>query len=80
MHEWSITEELVDKLCTQAKENGINNVTKVQVELGEDSHITEDSLRFCFQMLSENTVAREAVLEIKLAAGEYLSLVSFEGE
>jgi len=41
-------------------------------------HITEESLRFCFQLLSENTVAREAVLEIKSAVGNVLTLISFE--
>ncbi len=80
MHEWHITEELLDKVCAQAKENRINKIAKIQVELGEDSHLTEESLRFCFQLLSENTVAREAVLEIKSAAGNALTLVSFEGE
>ena len=80
MHEWHITEELLDKVCAQARENRINKITKIQVELGEDGHITEDSLRFCFQLLSEKTIAREAVLEIKSAAGGFLSLVSFEGE
>ena len=80
MHEWYITKELLDQVCTQAKENNINKVTKVQVELGEDGHITEDSLRFCFQLLSEKTVVEEAVLEVKPSAGSFLSLVSFEGE
>ncbi len=80
MHEWGITEELVDKVCTQAKENRIKRVSKVRVDLGEDSDITEDSLRFCFQLLSEKTIAGEAVLEIKSSAGNALTLVSFAGE
>ena len=80
MHEWHITEELLDQVCTQAKENRINKVTKVQVELGKDSHITDESLRFCFQLLSEKTIAKEAVLEIKASAGSDLKLVSLEGE
>ncbi len=80
MHEWHITEELLDQVCTQAEENRINKITKIQVDLGEDSHVTEDSLRFCFQLLSEKTIAREAVLEIQSSVGNALTLVSFEGE
>ena len=80
MHEWHITEELLDQVCTQAEENQINKLTKIQVELGEDSHVTEDSLRFCFQLLSEKTIAREAVLEIQSSVGNALTLLSFEGE
>jgi len=80
MHEWHITEELLDQVCTQAKENRINKVTKIQVELGEDGDITEDSLRFCFQLLSEKTIAKEAVLEIKPSVGNALTLISLAGE
>ena len=80
MHEWHITEELLNQVCTQAEENRISKLTKIQVNLGEDSHVTEDSLRFCFQLLGEKTIAREAVLEIKSSAGNALMLVSFEGE
>ncbi len=79
MHEWHITEELLDQVCTQAEENRINKLTKIQVELGEDSHVTEEPLRFCFQVLSEKTIAREAVLEIKSSPGNALTLLSFEG-
>ncbi len=80
MHEWHITEELVDRVCTQAKENRINKVTRIRVELGEDNHVTEDSLRFCFRLLSEKTIAGEAALEIKSSAGNALTLLSFAGE
>ena len=80
MHEWHITEELVKQLCTQAKDNRISRITRVMVELGEDSHITEDWLRFCFQVLSESTIAGEADLEIQSSAGNAVMLVSFAGE
>ena len=80
MHEWHVTEELLNQVCAQAEENRINRLTRIQLELGEDSHITEDSLRFCFQLLSEKTMAREAALEIKSSAGNALTLVSLAGE
>ena len=80
MHEWHITEELLNQVCTQANENRINKITKIQVDLGEDNHVTEESLRSCFQLLSEKTIAREAVLEIKPSVGDALTLVSLAGE
>jgi len=43
MHQWHIIEELLNQVCTQAEENRINKLTKIQVELGEDSHVTEAS-------------------------------------
>ena len=75
-----ITKELLDRVCAPATENRINKIAKIQVDLGEDSHMTEESLRFCFKLLGEDTVASEAVLEIKPSAGESVSLLSFEGE
>ena len=80
MHEWHITEELVKQLGTQAKDNQISRVTRVRVELGTDGHITEDSLDFCFQLLSKDTIANGATLEIKLTSGDALMLMSLEGE
>ena len=80
MHEWHITEELVKQLGTQAKDNQISRVTRVRVELGKDGHITEDSLDFCFQLLSKDTIANGATLEIKLTSGDALMLMSLEGE
>ncbi|MCL0053071.1 hydrogenase maturation nickel metallochaperone HypA [Dehalococcoidales bacterium] len=80
MHEWHITERLLDQVCAQARENQINKITKIQVDLGKDSHITEESLRFCFQLLREKTIAKEAVLEINSSPGDALTLVSFEGD
>lgn len=80
MHKWYITEELLNQVYAQTEGNRINRLTRIQLELGEDSHITEDSLRFCFQLLSEKTIAREAVLEIKSSVGNALALVSLAGE
>ncbi len=80
MHEWYMTQELLDRVCAQAKENRMSKVTKIRVELGGDGHITEESLQFYFQLLSEKTIAKEAVLEIALSPGNALMLVSFEGE
>ncbi len=80
MHEWSLTGELLDTVCTQAKENGISKITKIQVDLGGESDITEESLRFCFRVLIEKTIVSGAELEISLSTGRSLSLVSLEGE
>jgi hydrogenase nickel incorporation protein HypA/HybF len=80
MHEWGITKELVDTVCAQAEENRIKKVSKIRVDLGKESDITEDSLHFCFQVISENTRAGEAELEIRSSAGNSVTLVSFAGE
>ncbi len=79
MHEWHITQQLLDRVSALAKEKEFVRITKIQVELGKDSHITEDSLRSCFELLSEKTMAAGAALEIKQVAVASLSAVSFVG-
>jgi Zn finger protein HypA/HybF involved in hydrogenase expression len=80
MHGMSITQELVDSVCSRAKENQLNTVTKINVDLGSDNHISEDELRFCFQLLCESTIVNNAELEIGAVSGDALTLVSFTGE
>jgi len=80
MHGLSITQELVDSVCAQAKENQLNTVTKIHVDLGNGSHISEDELRFCFQLVGEGTIVSEAELEIGTTSGDALTLTSFTGE
>jgi Zn finger protein HypA/HybF involved in hydrogenase expression len=65
MHEWRITESLIEEITGHARENGIHRVNRVKITLGEDSHITEDSIRFCFDELKKDeAMLRETVLEI----------------
>ena len=80
MHEWRMTEELVGRACAEAKDSRINRIARIQVELGEASHITEESLRSCFQLLSERTMAEGAELEVRSSSGSDLTLTSLEGD
>jgi hydrogenase nickel incorporation protein HypA/HybF len=80
MHEWSLAQELVDAVCAQARDNGVSRVTKVRVDLGGESRLTDDSLRFCFGVLSKETPAGDAELELAPSVGRGLTLISLEGE
>ncbi len=80
MHEWHITEELLEMVCNQAKGNKLIKVTRIGVTLGEDSDITEDSLRFCLESLSQKTIAKGAELDVRPTQGRDLMLVALEGE
>ena len=80
MHEWHLTQELLDVVCSQATDNGISKVTRLRIDLGKDSHMTEESLRFCFEVLSKETLAAEAELNLTPSEGRALTLLSLEGE
>ena len=80
MHEWHITEELLETICLQAEENKMGMVTRIDLSLGESCNITEDSLRFCLQTLSQKTIAKDALVNINSVKGAELVLMSIEGE
>jgi len=76
----SMAQGLVDSVCARAKENHINAVTEISVDMGSDSHISNEELQFCFRVAGEGTIVSNAELKIGTASGEALTLKSFIGE
>lgn len=65
MHEWKITEAIIEEILKQAEENGIRNVNKVILSIGKDSDLTEDEIRFCFESLKVNYPLKNIELQFK---------------
>ncbi len=61
MHELGITTEIIAIVTRQAQGR---KITKVVLEIGKVSGILADSVRFCFEMCCQGTVAEGASLEI----------------
>ena len=61
MHELAITEGLVDAVTERLPGQ---RVTCVRLELGALSGVVADSLRFCFDLVTEGTSLEGATLEI----------------
>jgi len=79
MHEWSIVEETIKEIIKQADENNMKKVEKVGISIGEDTHLTEDTVKFCFECLSKETILAGTKLEIKKAAGKGIIIDFIEG-
>ncbi len=79
MHEWGITESVIEEIVKQANENELKKVDKVCLSIGETSHITPETLEFCFQCLAKETILQAAKLEIKQNEGREITIDSFEG-
>ena len=79
MHEWGITESIIEEIIKQANENDLKKVDKVCLSIGEASDITPESLEFCFQCLAKETILQAAKLEIKKNEGREITIDSFEG-
>ena len=79
MHEWGITESIIEEIIKQANENELKKVDKVCLSIGEASDITPESLELCFQCLAKETILQAAKLEIKKNEGREITIDSFEG-
>jgi hydrogenase nickel incorporation protein HypA/HybF len=66
MHELGIAQEIVAIVAEHA---GAARVTRVVLEIGQHALILPDSIRFCFDLCSEGTVAQGAELEIREVPG-----------
>jgi hydrogenase nickel incorporation protein HypA/HybF len=66
MHELSITQSVVDAVCERAAGRPVRTV---RVRVGVLTAVVADSLRFCFDLVTEGTVAEGALLEIDQPPG-----------
>lgn len=65
MHELSIAESLLKIIVDESEKNGLERVNKVKLQIGRFTAVIPESLTFCFEMVSENTVAAGAQIEIE---------------
>jgi hydrogenase nickel incorporation protein HypA/HybF len=69
VHELSITQSVVDAVCERASGRPVHAVL---VRVGALTAVVPESMRFCFTLITEGTVAQGAVLEIDQPRGTAL--------
>jgi len=67
MHELSLTQSVVEAI---AERLGDARITRVRLEIGKISGVVVDSIRFCFDLITDGTTLQGAVLEIIEPSGE----------
>jgi hydrogenase nickel incorporation protein HypA/HybF len=65
VHELSIMESVLNIVRDSAEQSNIRKVNKLKLVIGNLSMVLPDSLQFCFQVLSQEDLFRDAVLEIE---------------
>ncbi|MCB1857371.1 MAG: hydrogenase maturation nickel metallochaperone HypA [Gammaproteobacteria bacterium] len=70
MHEISLCEGILLVLEEQAASQGFQRVTKVWLEIGDLAGVELEALRFGFEVVTRNSLADGAVLEILGVQGE----------
>ena len=78
MHELSLAQEILDITLSYAGRHEAKNVTAVGLILGEDDFLEMESLRFCFEAISRNTVAQGAKLLTRKVPGRELKVEYLE--
>lgn len=82
MHDFHLADQILKTVLEYAEKNGFKNVKKVEIELGSilehGEYILPENLIFNFKLLSKNTLAETAELDIKKIAGDNWKLISIE--
>ena len=66
MHEMAITQSVVDAVCEHAAGRRVHSV---KLEVGQLCAVVPDSMRFCFELATQGTVADGAVLDVDVRPG-----------
>ncbi|OGV97182.1 MAG: hydrogenase maturation nickel metallochaperone HypA [Nitrospinae bacterium RIFCSPHIGHO2_02_39_11] len=64
MHELSIVQNILDIAEAEAKKNNAAKIIKIRLKIGEMAGVAVDSIRFCFESIKYNTIAKDAKLLI----------------
>ena len=64
MHEMSIANSVLDIAFGEMDKHAAHRVQKIKISLGEFSGVVKDSLEFAFEVLTPQTPASEAEIEI----------------
>lgn len=65
MHEYGITLQIIKMAENAAKEQDANRITDISIVVGELSGFIGDSIKLYFDIISKDTLAEGAVLNIK---------------
>ncbi|MBF0352492.1 MAG: hydrogenase maturation nickel metallochaperone HypA [SAR324 cluster bacterium] len=65
MHEISLMENIVEIVLREAEKARASQVLKIGLRVGEKSGVVMEALTFAFEVVTKNTVAEGAVLEIE---------------
>jgi Zn finger protein HypA/HybF involved in hydrogenase expression len=83
MHDMHLAEQILKIVLEHAEKNNFKNIKKIELELGSilehGEYIVPENLIFNFKLLSKNTSAQNAELNIKKIAGDEWKLISIEG-
>lgn len=64
MHELSIAQSLFDIVLEESNKNNLKHVNVIKLQIGALAAVVPEALTFCFELVTKDTVAEGAALEI----------------
>jgi hydrogenase nickel incorporation protein HypA/HybF len=64
VHEMAIAQSLLEIVLEQGRLHQLERVRVIKLQIGEMAAVLPESLSFCFELLSKDTIASGAVLDI----------------
>jgi hydrogenase nickel incorporation protein HypA/HybF len=65
VHELAIAQNILDVVLEEGRRHRLAQVTRIRVQVGALAAVVPDALTFCFGMVSQNTLATGAALDIE---------------
>jgi len=72
MHEYAVTQSMLDTVVREAGKSGAKKITEIRLVIGDLSTILDESVQLYFDLLSEGTIAQGAKLIFKRIAARFL--------
>jgi hydrogenase nickel incorporation protein HypA/HybF len=66
VHELSIAQNVLDIVLEEGRKHEIKQVLVIKLQIGALAAVVPDALTFCFEMLSQNTMAAGASLVVEI--------------
>ena len=70
MHEFWVTENILDIALKEAEKAQARKITKINLVVGELTGFVPDCIEFYFDTMSKNTIAEKASLEFELTPAQ----------
>lgn len=74
MHELSVTESILEIVLRHANENNAKIITDIYLVIGDFSSIIDESIEFYWNIISNETIAKDARLHFKRIPAKFKCL------
>ena len=69
VHEFSVTNQIVQNVLTEAEKHGAKKVTEVHLTIGKLTFLGLEQVRFAYEVLTKDTILQDSILVIEEQEG-----------